>query len=218
MTTPGSLFEKLPSREKLNTLFTTELRTLLFSIALLILGLEAFLLIRGDVYALSAPGPLPRGSFVLVFTLFFLLFSALENLFALFTGRRTSAILSLLPAALLLLLLQSIARPTPSDLTTTSELATTTSELATSELAASIRLLTSEVSTAAAARLFFTFLPRRDLVLQYGTFLLDAAAIYLYLTTPALTGKYTTDKILFISLVILTLSCESTSTTEENRI
>ena len=138
---------------------------------------------------------------MLVFTLFFLLFSALENLFALFTGRRTSAILSLLPAALLLLLLQSIARPTPSDLTTTSELATTTSELA-----ASIRLLTSEVSAAAAARLFFTFLPRRDLVLQYGTFLLDAAAIYLYLSTPALTGKYTTDKILFISLVILTLS------------
>lgn len=110
---------------------------------------------------------------------FWLLFALLETVFSLFAGRTASVLLSLLPALLLLFLLQKTASPT---------------------------LLTPALIAAAAFRLFFAFVPRRDLVIVYGCILPDALAMYLYLSGRAFSTATTTDKILFASLAIMTLA------------
>ena len=150
----------------------------LFSVSLVILCAEVYLLTSGDVYT---PGnePLSRGLFVLAFTLFFFLTRVFKYTFGLFTEGRTSSLLSLLPTALLLFLMNRTG---------------------------AFPFLSYALAAAAAAGVFWDFVPRKDLLLLWGTFALDAAALYLFLVKHTLSGSFTTDKILFVSLVVLTLS------------
>lgn len=66
--------------------------------------------------------------------------------------------------------------------------------------------MSASVASAVAARLFFNLAPRIEKVLLYGVFLPDAAAVYLYSGRHALQGAYASDKLLFVSLVTLTLA------------
>ena len=66
--------------------------------------------------------------------------------------------------------------------------------------------MSASVASAVAARLFFNLAPRIEKVLLYGVFLPDAAAVYLYFGRHVLQGAYASDKLLFVSLVTLTLA------------
>ena len=150
----------------------------LFSISLVILCAEVYLLTSGDIYT---PGnePLSRGLFVLAFTLFFILTGLFRYTLGLFADGHGPALLSLLPTALLLFLMHKTG---------------------------AFPFLSYALAAAAAAGIFWDFVPRKDLLLLWGTFALDAAALYLFLVKHTLSGSFTTDKILFVSLVVLTLS------------
>ena len=156
----------------------SECITFLFSVSPVILCTEVYLLTSGDAYT---PGnePLSRGLFVLAFTLFFFLTRVFKYTFGLFTEGRTSSLLSLLPTALLLFLMHKTG---------------------------AFPFLSYALAAATAAGIFWDFVPRKDLLLLWGTFALDAAALYLFLVKHTLSGSFTTDKILFVSLVVLTLS------------
>ena len=156
----------------------SECRTYLFSVSLVILCAEVYLLASGGIYA---PGnePLPRGLFAAAFTLFFFLTGLFEYMIGLFADGRAPALLSLVPAGLLLFLM-------------------TRTELS--------PFLSCALAAAAAARLFFDFVPKKDLLQLWGAFVLDAAALCLFLSGRAFAGEFTADKILFVSLVVLTLS------------
>ena len=156
----------------------SEGRSFLFSVSLLILCAEVYLLTSGDIYA---PGnePFPRGLFVFAFTLFFFLTRIFKYTLGLFADGRISSLLSLLPAGLLLFLMTK---------------------------AGIFPFLSYALIAAAAAGIFWDFVPGKDLLLLWGTFAPDAAALYLFLMNHALTGSFVTDKILFVSLVVLTLS------------
>ena len=137
----------------------------------------------GGVYALWSDASLSedfsRGSFVAAFTLFFFLTAFLEAVFRLFVSSRSSALLALLPASLLVLLLQN------TDF---------------------LPFLTPAVIAAVVLRLFFSLLIRRDLLLHCAAFLMDGAALFLYLHEHILAGEYATDKLLFVALAVMTLS------------
>ena len=92
---------------------------------------------------------------------------------------KAASFFPLLPAALLLLLLHKTEAPL---------------------------FLSASVASAVAARLFFNLAPRIEKVLLYGVFLPDAAAVYLYFGRHVLQGAYVSDKLLFVSLVTLTLA------------
>ena len=156
----------------------SECRTYLFSVSLLILCAEVYLLSSVDA---RAPGnePLPRGLFVAAFTLFFLLTGLFKYMLGLFADGRAPVLLSLLPAGLLLFLMTK-AGVSP--------------------------FLSCALAAAAAARLFFDFVPKKERLQLWGVFVLDAAALCLFLSGRALAGSFITDKILFVSLVVLTLS------------
>ena len=156
----------------------SEGRSFLFSVSLLILGAEVYLLTSGDTYA---PGnePFPRGLFVFAFTLFFFLTRVFKYALGLFADGRISSLLSLLPTGLLLFLMTK-AGISP--------------------------FLSYALIAAAAAGIFWDLVPGKDLLLLWGTFATDAAALYLFLMRYAFKGNFVTDKILFVSLVVLTLS------------
>ena len=156
----------------------SECKVFLFSVSLVILCAEAYLLTAGDIYA-SGSEPFPRGLFVLAFTLFFFLTGVFQYMLGLFADGRVSSLLSLMPAGLLLFL---TAR------------------------AGIFPFLTYALAAAAAIRVFFDFIPGKDLLLLWGIFPLDACALYLFLSGQALRGSFITDKILCVSLVVLTLS------------
>lgn len=156
----------------------SEGRSFLFSVSLLILGAEVYLLTSGDTYA---PGnePFPRGLFVFAFTLFFFLTRVFKYALGLFADGRISSLLSLLPAGLLLFLMTK-AGISP--------------------------FLSYALIAAAAAGIFWDFVPGKDLLLRWGILALDASSLYLFLTRRAFAGSFVTDKILFVSLAVLTLS------------
>ena len=110
----------------------------------------------GSSESLSAT--FPRGPFVLSFALFFLLISFIKSIFELFVSSRAASFLSLLPAALLVLLLHRTV---------------------------SLPFLAPAIVAAA---------------------VLSITALFLYLSQNILTGQNITDKLLFISLTVLTLS------------
>ncbi len=114
---------------------------------------------------------------------FFFFASVLEHLFALFVSRRAASLLSLIPAALLLFLFQK-ADVSP--------------------------YWTAALLTAAAARLFGDFLPRKEALFQalflYSPFPMDAAAAALYFAKGSFRGHFATDKPFCVCLAILTLA------------
>ncbi|MBR3339500.1 MAG: transglutaminase domain-containing protein, partial [Lachnospiraceae bacterium] len=189
ITIPGFLSEKILSRERVTAQFVTEIRLHLFALALFIIGLEGYLLKKGGIHGSE------RSAFVLTAFCFFALYSLLEYLFRLFTGKRASAVLSLLPAGIVFLFLRDSA---------------VRNGLATTVVAAA-------AIVAAAVRAACSFMPYRDSVLQYGVFVLDAVAIYFRFGRLLLDGSFPTDRILFIVLTILTLSSLQKIVCERNR-
>ena len=172
-----------------------ELRVHLFAFALIVICMEAFLL-SGGLSALSgesaapalatvsssaapAAPAFPRGAFTLVYILLFLFFSLLGYFFSILVRGKAAAFLPLLPAALLFLLVQKTKAPL---------------------------FISAAVLPAAAVRLFFSLIPRKEKVILYGVFALDGAAAYLCFGRQVLLGSFATDKLLFVSLTVLTLA------------
>ena len=119
----------------------------------------------------------PRGLFALTFILVYFFYSLLEYAFSLIVRGKAASFFPLIPAALLLL--QKTDAPL---------------------------FFSAAVASAVAARLFFNLAPHIEKVLLYGVFVLDAAAVYLYFGRHVLQGAYASDKLLFVSLVTLTLA------------
>ena len=132
-----------------------------------------------EAYQAAGSSTLPRGPFALTAVLVFFSYSLLEHAFSLIVRRKAASFFPLLPAALLLLLLQKTEAPL---------------------------FLFAAAASAVAARLFLDLFPHIEKVLLYGVFLPDAAAVYLYFGRHVLQGAFTSDKLLFVSLVTLTLA------------
>ena len=132
-----------------------------------------------EAYQAAGGSTIPRGLFALTAVLVFLFYSFLEYSFSLIVHGKSASFFPLLPTALLLLLLQKTDAPL---------------------------FLSAAVASAVAARLFVNLVPHIEKVILYGVFLLDAAAIYLYFGRHVLQGTYASDKLLFVSLVTLTLA------------
>ena len=132
-----------------------------------------------EAYQAAGGSTIPRGLFALTAVLVFLFYSFLEYSFSLIAHGKSASFFPLLPTALLLLLLQKTDAPL---------------------------FLSAAVASAVAARLFVNLVPHIEKVILYGVFLLDAAAIYLYFGRHVLQGTYASDKLLFVSLVTLTLA------------
>ncbi len=155
-----------------------ECRTFLFSLSLVILCAEFILSSAGEGQG-PGGGPFPRGLFAASFTLFFFLTGVFRYLAGFFAEGYLPPLLSLLPTLLILFL-----RPG----------------------AGSFPFFSHALIAAAAAGAFFDFVPRRELFLRWGIFALDAAGLFLFLSGRAFAGSFITDRILFVFLVILTLS------------
>jgi len=153
--------------------------------ALLSLELRALLfsfsliMICIEAYQAVGGSTLPRGPFALAAILVFFFYSLLEHAFSLIVRGKSASFFPLLPSALLLLLLQKTEAPL---------------------------FLSAAAASAVAARLFLDLAPHIEKVLLYGVFLPDAAAVYLYFGRHVLQGAYASDKLLFVSLVTLTLA------------
>ena len=132
-----------------------------------------------EAYQAAGGSAVPRGPFALTTILVFIFYSLLEYSFSLIAHGKAASFFPLLPTALLLLLLQKTDAPL---------------------------FLSAAVASAVAARLFVNLVPHIEKVILYGVFLLDAAAIYLYFGRHMLQGTYASDKLLFVSLVTLTLA------------
>ncbi len=132
-----------------------------------------------EAYQAAGGAAFPRGPFALTAVLVYFFYSLLEHAFSLIVRGKAASFFPLLPAALLLLLLQKTDAPL---------------------------FLSAAVASAVAARLFFNLVPHIEKMLLYGVFLADAAAVYLCFGRHVLQGAYASDKLLFVSLVTLTLA------------
>ena len=110
---------------------------------------------------------------------FFFLFSILEYVFRLFASSRASALALLLPATLLSFLLKDID---------------------------SLPYMEVPVIIAVLIRLFLAFLPNKDVLTDWGSFILAAISVYLCLEWNAVSGELITDKLLFVCLSVLVLA------------
>ncbi len=203
---------------------SSELRFFLLSVALIILCMEIFCLAgsgSGSAYALwgnesgganalwgtgsseSLSETFPRGPFVLSFALFFLLISFIKSIFELFVSSRAASFLSLLPAALLVLLLhRTVSLP----FLAPAIVAAAVLRLLSGLLIRRDRVIRQELQSQRDPLNQQNLLLRQNLILHVLTFLLDITALFLYLSQNILTGQNITDKLLFISLTVLTLS------------
>ena len=155
----------------------------------------------GSSESLSAT--FPRGPFVLSFALFFLLISFIKSIFELFVSSRTASLLSLLPAALLVLLLhRTVSLP----FLAPAIVAAAVLRLLSGLLIRRDRVIRQELQSQRDPLNQRNLLLRQNLILHVLTFLLDITALFLYLSQNILTGQNITDKLLFISLTVLTLS------------
>lgn len=132
-----------------------------------------------EAYQAAGDSAFPRGPFALTAVLVYFFYSLLEHAFSLIARGKAASFFPLLPAALLLLLLHKTDAPL---------------------------FLSAAAVSAVAARLFFNLAPHIEKVLLYGAFPLDAAAVYLCFGRHVLQGVYASDKLLFVSLVTLTLA------------
>ena len=203
---------------------SSELRFFLLSVALIILCMEIFCLAgsgSGSAYALWGTGSgafdafggtgsgaslsetFPRGPFVLSFALFFLLISFVKIIFELFVSSRAASFLSLLPAALLVLLLhRTVSLP----FLAPAIVAAAVLRLLSGLLIRRDRVIRQELQSQRDPLNQRNLLLRQNLILHVLTFFLDITALFLYLSQNTLTGQNITDKLLFISLTVLTLS------------
>ena len=162
----------------------TEIRRHLIASVLIIIGLELFFLKTGDT------GVPDRSAFVLKAVSFFFFYCLLDHLFEFLVGGKVSSVLSILPAAVIFLLLRNNE---------------------------ALHYLETAAIAAAVIRAAFVLFPQIDDLIQYGVFVLDAAAIYLRFGRSVFIGTFPTDKILFIVLTILTLSSLQIILCEKNR-
>ena len=132
-----------------------------------------------EAYQAAEGNTIPRGPFALTAVLIYFFYSLLEHSFSLIVREKAASFFPLLPAALLLLLLHKTDAPL---------------------------FLSAAAASAVAVRLFLNLVPHIEKVLLYGVFLPDAAAVYLYFGRHMLQGAYASDKLLFVSLVTLTLA------------
>ena len=122
---------------------------------------------------------IPKDSFFLYFMAFFVFYTVIDNLFQIFVAKKASALISLLPAILMFVLLsESENRP----------------------------FIKYAIITAAVLRLFIVSIPYRKEATVYGCFIFDAVALYLRFAFGRFCSGSLTDKLLFIFLVILTIS------------
>lgn len=139
----------------------------------------------------------PRESFMLTVMGVFFFLCILGYIFSMFVKGRLSVFYSMLPAVLLYLLLKvdesNLFRGTAAG-----SLGPAIAEAAGG--------LEEAILAGAAARLLLIAIPRRDAVLRYGIFVLDAAAVSLHFSKGILAGDFRTDRLLFIFLTVLTLS------------
>ena len=154
----------------------------LLALSLIITGMEVFLLIMGD------EDNFDRDSFVLLVVFFLLFFGCLDHLFGIFIKRWMSVIFLVFPAAILIILLKDIE-----DLPYTG---------ACIAVAVFVRLVLAGV---------VAFFGDRD----YGDFIfpeicmylvLDILAFGLFFSLGRFASNYLSSRLLFVSLVILTLS------------
>ena len=141
----------------------------------------ALFIICMEVFILSnAAGlDLNRTPHTLAFISLFFFFCVVEYICKYFVRNRAASLFVLLPAILLFFLLRK---------------------------SSAIPYISYTVAFAAAVRIVFGILSRRDIVLLVGVFVLDAAALYLHFEEGVLAGEYATDKILCVILVIMTLT------------
>ena len=141
----------------------------------------ALFMICMEVFVLvNAPSPdLNRMPQTLAFISFFFFFCVVEHICKYFVRNRAASLFVLLPAILLFFLLRK---------------------------SEAIPFISYAVAFAAALRILFAILPRRDTVLFAGVFVLDAAALYLHFEEGVLAGAYATDKVLCVILVTMTLA------------
>ena len=132
-----------------------------------------------ETYQAAGGSTIPRGPFALTAAAAFFFYSLLGHVFSLFVRGRAASFFPLLPAVLLLFLLKRAGAPL---------------------------FLSAATASAVAAKLFIDLFPHIDKVLLYGVFLLDTAAAFLYFGRHVLSGAYPSDKLLFVSLVTLTLA------------
>ncbi|SFB72438.1 Transglutaminase-like superfamily protein [Butyrivibrio sp. YAB3001] len=120
-----------------------------------------------------------RDEFVLIIMGLYVLFAALEYVFRLFVDENTAAVFSVLPGLFLLFLVKdtSIVENAP-----------------------------VAIVIAAILRIVLVFIPFRNRIILFSSFLLDAIAIFLCFFYQRFNGESAIDRILFICLVLLSLS------------
>ena len=138
----------------------------------------------GSSESLSAT--FPRGPFVLSFALFFLLISFIKSIFELFVSSRTASFLSLLPAALLVLLLH---RAASLPFLAPAIVAAAVLRLLSGLLIRRDRVIRQELQSQRDPLNQRNLLLRQNLILHVLTFLLDITALFLYLSQNILTGQ-----------------------------
>ena len=141
----------------------------------------ALFIICMEVFALAngISPDLHRTPLALSFISFFFFYCVLEYICKFFVRSRAASLFVLLPAILLFFLLRT------SD---------------------AFSYIAYTVVLAAVARILLGILPRGDTVLYVSIFLLDAVSLYLYFGAGLLAGEYSTDMILCVILVIMTLA------------
>ena len=141
----------------------------------------ALFIICMEVFALAdiTSPELHRTPLTLAFISCFFFYCVLEYICKFFVRSKAASLFLLLPAILLFFFLRK---------------------------SEALPYISYAVAFAAALRILFGILPRRDAVLLAGVFVLDAAALYLHFEEGVLAGKYATDKILCVILVTMTLA------------
>lgn len=154
----------------------------LFALSLIIVGMEVFYLIMGGSDHLS------RDSFILLVAAFLLFFCCLEHVFDIFIKRWISSIFLILPAAILIILLKDIEY---------------------------WPYISTCIVVAVLSRIILSVLVAAFGDRTYGVFIFPEIYLYIVLDILVLSGYFffdlfasngVTDRLLYITLVILTLS------------
>lgn len=131
-----------------------------------------------------------RALFVQTALLFYLLYTLLEYGIRLFLDKKYTPIFALLPALLFFFLFRFFE---------------------------SLSFFSYVAVIAALLRLFLCFLPKKRECLLLGCFVLDAMAVCLRFLRHILLGSYSTDRLLFLSLIILSLASLQQLICERNK-
>lgn len=182
--TPGSWSERTLSPGKMISVLVAEIKLHMFAFVLIAIGVEFTLMVNGKNVGVSGGvvaqevSAFSRDGFCIGVIVIFALFSCLEYVFRFFVKSRLTSLISVIPAALIIFLVKDIEF---------------------------LPYLQAMVGVALIARVIICFLVS-DLVLLYGSFVLDIIVFVLHFFTDSFSENTLTDRFLFISLVILTLS------------